>query len=199
MIIQNGAIVLEQCGWPGNIGDSAAETGRAAVLGVRGLNLAQFRTDAGYVRHPTAPEGWRESDFSNDQALPLYLGFHGAPFLDLHLRSEMRDRYKGKLVPPGFRFSLDGKLWAAAWAVRVQGWLFALPYRWSDSKRWFERMDSSSADFLNYFVTIVWLHRRGYRVKPRPETMDKIRSYYLVEPNAFIVEYYEKAMQEVSK
>lgn len=73
MIIINGAIELEQCKWPGNIGDSMADTSRLHRQLTRiltdpknartytwhdiliSLDLTQFRTPEGYLRSLKAP------------------------------------------------------------------------------------------------------------------------------------------------
>lgn len=77
MIIVNGMIEMQQ-NEPGSlaaVGDSCAETCRAAILGCADLSFSGFQTPTGFLRHPrcaNVPQ-WDEADFSNDQLLPLMM------------------------------------------------------------------------------------------------------------------------------
>lgn len=102
MKLLEGAIELEQCEWPGNIGDQCADTLRlhramrklhqksllteAEWQLFRKINPNQFRTSVGLLRSLKAPfkgqldlngvpikDSWREDDTSGDQYLPWYL------------------------------------------------------------------------------------------------------------------------------
>jgi hypothetical protein len=90
IIDEYGLIRTEHDTMPGAIGDSCAESARYYLL-KKGLyqmtkaeevNFARafrhLRTDQGYLRHPLAPEGWRESDFVTDQALHFISPFKPA-------------------------------------------------------------------------------------------------------------------------
>jgi hypothetical protein len=189
-IDEHMTVIMEKDGWPGDVGDSCAETARLAILSpdyfAPVLSPNQFIGIGGFLRHPTAPEGWRESDFSNDQLLPLILA--------TGLRGEWWKIPGTKtIVSPGVWFAARASWRGLAETVRLQNTLFAMPYRWSDSKKWFERSSGSSADYLNYFVSIVFLRRMGIWIEPRPETEEKIRSYYANEPNsAWLLDEYRK-------
>jgi hypothetical protein len=225
-IDEYGCIEMEHVSWPGSIGDSAAESARyehlRMLLGnyVSVVNLERFVTPLGYVRHPTAPgEGafgeengkpspsWRETDFSGDQALPLYLAWRrGTNFT----RSEqMKARIKsagwrtgnGDFVSPGFFGILIESDIISSASLLVQALLFKLPYRWSDSKKWFERNDDSSGDYLNFFHAAVYAPRpvRWLLTKlvPKELLLKKIVSYYDPEPSVWwLLELYEKAIKE---
>ena len=112
------SVVRERDGYPGDIGDSCADTARLFVLDPMALfyepalNLDVFWTPRGYVRHPLAPErddngeSWREDDFSSDQALPLLLAYEVSRNI---LRTNLANRLciaswrtgDGNLVSPG--------------------------------------------------------------------------------------------------
>jgi hypothetical protein len=184
----NGMIEMEQCAWPGSVGDSMAETSRYAILTGAKLDQWKFRALGCYCRHQSvqALPGWDVSDTSNDQLLPFILatGITGA---------WNKIPCTKTIVSPGVYFAIRGMWKAFALTVKAQNLIFALPYRWSDSKKWFEKTVGSSADYLNYFVSIVFLRRMGIVVEPRPETMDKIKSYYEKEPNSsWLIEEYIK-------
>lgn len=84
-----GMVALEQCPWPGNIGDSCADSFRRLnlkifVAGPSGflpevlITYRHTTTPNGDLRHPTAPEkdekgnNWKEPDFSGDQWIAKY-------------------------------------------------------------------------------------------------------------------------------
>ena len=184
-IDEYGCVVMEKDGTPGDLGDSCAESSRLDIIAPvhrHKLDLNAFVTANGFVRHPKSP--WREDDFSNDQALPLILA-------DYIRGAWWKIPGTNTIASPGVWAAVRGNWKLLALTVKMQNLLFALPYRWSDSKKWFERTSGSSADYLNYFVSIVFLRRRGITVKMRPETLDKVRSYYANEPRSdWIVEAY---------
>jgi hypothetical protein len=217
-------LVRENVTWPGKIGDSAAESARYEDLKMLlgdykfELNLKAFRTELGYLRHPTAPEkgqldmngfpipdSWREDDFSSDQAIPLYLAYRqaGMPEADEMKRRIQRAGWKTgnrKLIHPGFYAILNDWRWLECLSVLVQGIIFKLPYRWSDSSKWFEKMDQSSADYLNYVHTAARVPRI-FRTEDADTIKLKIRQYFVEnanpEPNCeFVLEKYERVIDK---
>lgn len=185
-----GCIEMEQCGWPGNIGDSCAETCRLKLLDGVILGLDVFKTDLGFVRHPTAPEGWRESDFSGDQALPLLMTGGGD--------SRIAFKNVGCFL---VYFKAHNLLFVA---TLIQALLFKVPLRWDDGRKRFESGESSSADYLNFFMCMLFLHRRGSKLPlikwlvPRERVEGKVAAYYLSEPNsAWVTKLYFKRISEV--
>ncbi len=206
-------LVMEQCGYPGNIGDSCAETSRYVHLQclnglIPSLNLKQFITPLGYIRHPDAPaqdannQSWRESDFSSDQGLPLLLALQKTRSIK---SEDMRDWFRdhgwktgnGDFVSPSFLAVIKRWQWLLNLCILVQGILFRLPYRWSESENKFEEMKESSADYLNY------IHLANYVPKSlrliSAETLKiKVREYYKPEPNSdFIIDLYDKVIDNL--
>lgn len=203
-----GAINMEQVPYPGSIGDSCAETCRYNLL--YGLTHEQlysfyqlFVTRNGYLRHPEAPAGWREDDFSSDQAIPLYILFSEYGMKDLTDEFERRLREAGWKTGNGDYVSL---LFISA-AYRARGEqnsltdlpillqaiaLRFLPYRWNEVTKSLEHTDGSSCDWLNYYHLLLQARRRGHTIAsklarwltPHSMIMEKVRDYYSPEPNS---------------
>lgn len=181
MLIEAGMIIMQQTAWPGSIGDSCAETSRAIVLDKDGLSTAAFSTEKGYLRHPSAPEGWRESDMSNDQLLPLMLVDAsvkpGWPFI------------KGTrtLLSLGSML-IQWQQWKLLNLINiVQGWL--LPGSDKDE----------SADYLNYVIIYIWLRDNGHWATlniPVDTVLKKVEDYYRPEPNAWVVDLYKQKLKQ---
>lgn len=225
-----GFIEMEQAPYPGSIGDSCAETFRyfnlcATVGRIRGsevpditrahvLNLFnQIRTDNGFLRHPTAPEGWREDDFSFDQCLPLLLALESWGLDAEHsavVQSLVKAKYRtgnGDLVPP--------TLWSATRSgllgglpVLLQGLAMKhLPYRWNDERMRLEKQSQSSADYINWVHLIFrfervghnWTTRRAKSLFSASEILFKIRHYYAPEARAFVLPLYAEAVEHIFK
>jgi hypothetical protein len=197
MIIDElGTVVMEQSGHPGNTGDSMAETSRLFILGDRRVNLHPFITEQGWVRHPNTP--WREPDMSNDQLLPWVLATQLAttPYFNFNA---YKIRGSSTWLQPGTICAMRG--WYSMLNIIncLQGYaLKCLPYRWSDSKKWFERTDDHSADYLNYTIVFLFLAQtnRPATLSIHPDLiMQKIKRYYRPEPNSeWVVQNYEKML-----
>lgn len=172
---------MDQCDWPGSVGDSVHETARAAIL-LGHTCPTVFTTSNGFLRHPTLVDkpGWDAADFSNDGLLPYMLA-----------RPEI---YPGMVYIRGTKtlLSLGCQLikWRA-WRLLnliniVQGWLLPGPNKYE------------SADYLNYLVIYVFLKRNGKWATlniPKAECINKVRSYYKPEPNStWIIDAYERAL-----
>jgi hypothetical protein len=191
MRIVNGMVEMKLDGYPGDIGDSCAETSRLALLrgSSEGLNLAGFKVNGVWRRHPETPDAWT---FSGDQAFPLLLAGSG----DISLA------FKN----PGC-FAAYFKLYILLELLTIaQALLFLIPYRWSDDNRdkGFVRSEGSSADYLNFFMGMLVLHRAkelGFILKklvPKHRLEGKIASYYLNQPNsAWFTDLYFKCINEV--
>lgn len=205
-IDEYGTIELEQCSWPGSIGDSCAETARYAhLLMLNGeyrlpVLLNRFITHTGYIRHPTAPDGWRESDFSSDQALPLYLALKRNAAIPELLQAESRLRWRtgnGQLVSPALFFAIRRLDVMFSLVTLAQVALFKLPWRWSDERHWFERSEGSSADYLNWLHCAVYCPRWIRRLISADLLKQKIADYYKPEPNsAFLLSLYNKIIEK---
>lgn len=183
---------------PGHLGDSCAETSRWVCLGgeLDSKILEQFISHHGYLRHPDAPYGpprslhsWRESDMSSDQLLPLLMAAQKInPMLAETIKARLQSTWMvgpGHIAPPALLALAYGNLWWFKQLTQLQTYIFKIPWRWSDSKKWFERTEGSSADFLNYFISIVYLKRHGIVVKYDVEKVrEKIVSYYANQVNS---------------
>lgn len=211
----HGAVVMEEVPYPGNIGDSCAETCRYRLLS--GLTFEEllklstaFITPTGYIRHPTSP--WGEDDFTSDQALPLYLLFAGFD------QTEWRDEFERRLKDAGWKTGngdYANLLFISAIyrAHQKQTWLTDLPillqalavrfipYRWNEVAKWFERTEGSSCDWLNYFHVLnqgrrdteTITRKLAKLITPHSMVMTKIRSYYVNEPNSStLLEMYQR-------
>lgn len=215
-------IIRESEFWPGSIGDSCAETSRyehlVSILEAAGpeVDLHQFVTATGFIRHPTAPikddkgKSWRETDFVSDQALPLFLASQAS---DPSIANIMRARIRqagwrtgnGDLVSPGLFALLTNRIWLLNICTVVQGLIFKFPWRWNDEKKALERSNKSSADYLNWIHASIhggWLTRK---MVFKSTLKAKIRNYYqapqkdpnLVEPNTqWIVDLYDQAIDK---
>lgn len=201
-----------------NLGDSCAETCRAIVLGADKGGWGNFITSKGYIRHPDlANEGpaWDERDFSNDQFLPLLMvmlmdKFYSQVFDITQNKNKTKIYGTNTILSAGCWALLRKQFWLLNLVNIVQGWIFSIPYRWSDSeeakkKFWrVERSEGESADYLNYIVTYVFLKKMGKWAtlnRPKEECLQKVKAYYLLghdfEPNSeWIVDLYEKALNE---
>lgn len=215
MKIENGAVISETSDFPGSHGDACAETARLFILSYsnnsevwRELNIYQFETETGYLRHPKLWNWWGgENDFSNDQALPLMMAMDahetnvGLTRLDV-MRSRLKWRIppKGAILSPGVWF-LARKMWTMfCLATIAQALVFRLPIRWDDGKKRFARQSESTADWLNYAVSLVyladcgeaWAVRACLRLTRTEEILARIERYYLPETHRqpILTEYY---------
>lgn len=169
MKLIDGAYEMEQ-NEPGSlaaVGDSCAETGRAAVLGLPGpFKFSNFKTAKGFLRHPRCAgvQYWDEADFSNDQLLPLMMAT-GCKDVGLF-------RIKGTqtLLSLGAQLIRLGLLKQLAFVNSIQSLL-----------------NPSPADCLNMAVIAVWLRKQGVQAKlyiSNAELMRRIEAYYQPEPNS---------------
>lgn len=196
----------------GNLGDSCAETCRAAILGDARGDWAKFILPQwkGYVRHPLLEhvKGWDAKDFSVDQAMALFMWVYlNTP--DIFHEFQKANRFficgTRTLLSVGNWAALRKQWWLLERANQVQGWLLTKTYRWSDDKHWFEKVDGKVQDFLNMICIHIFLKRIGRPTKlPRPveECMSAVRKYYLegddAEPNSeWIVKLYQECIEGV--
>lgn len=188
-------VKFEQTGYPGNIGDSCAETSRLShlrqLLGLstNDLALSPFVSTTGFLRHPTAPEGWRENDFTSDQGLPLFVASRGtdpsiAELLQSRIKAAGYRTGNGDLVNPMFFGLLTDRMWLVNAATAVQAVLFKLPYRWNEAHKTIEKMEGSSADYLNWIHGAVYAKPWARKLVSKETLKAKIRNYYAVEPNS---------------
>jgi hypothetical protein len=219
MVLDNYRFIkMEQCLWPGSTGDSCAETGRYITLSYLigedpEINLFPFMTDKGFLRHPETL--WREDDFTSDQMAPF---LSAASLTQPLLAGIAVNRIKnagwktgnGDYITPGLLASIkrvqNSKIqWIYDLAFLGQALIFKLPIRWSDSKRWFERSEGSSADYLNFLNGIAfakakkkltWPMKLALKLTGKAKIMSKVEDYYFVEPNSqWILDIYKKALE----
>lgn len=190
MQIIDGAVV-RNIPWPGCIGDSMRETANLHCMLrkleernihfrepdiLKKINLTQFRTSDGYLRHkdapdkgiPIAPAGyinagerilvkdsWREKDTSGDQYILWFREIgHQVP-IGKDLQKEMRSRViknlmrygNGDLIHPGFFAEIVNWDWLRKQNLNTQVDLFEQKYRYNDELNKFEPNENSSADY----------------------------------------------------
>jgi hypothetical protein len=188
------------------------------------------RRDSGFLRHPALEnyvdkkgKSWGVTDYTFDQGLPMYLCVwaYGLNTEGLEIEERWEKKWQtapGKFLPPNYfvmkqrnggwqSVVTDLPLLLQAWGMKY------LPYRWSDdpNKKWyqrFEKMESSSADYLNWLHLILQAEYKGHTFISRRAknaftsgvVMGKIRAYYLPEPNSeWVVALYQQAIDQVYK
>jgi len=190
-----GLIVSDLSGMPSAAGDSAAETGRWLHLKIlldepRDISVINnFRTIGGYVRHPSPllPYDWRESDFSSDQWLPLFLAARAAPFYQFWIEMVTRLREagwrtgNGNLCSPILYALVNENQWLINMCVAAQALLFKLPWRWSDSAKRFESTQNSTGDYLNWLHAAIHADPWARKLVNPTKLVTKIESYYATE------------------
>lgn len=194
---------------PGCYGDSCANTSRFLLLesltGNFRPDLAAFRTELGYLRHPESP--WREDDMTSDQCFPLLAGLIVSnPQLAEEAKLRLRNKTgNGDLSSPSLMALCRDLHLTLALLNALAAILFKLPYRWSDSKRKLEKIDNdqNAGDYLNWFATVNFLHLAGYhkcariaRLGVSKETVSKkIHFYFRNEPNVdWVLNAYDAAI-----
>lgn len=202
-------IIMEHVGFPGNVGDSCAETSRYKnLLMYTGRPqhlepLQQFITDKGYVRHPDSP--WREDDFSSDQALPLYLALkkfkHVSPAAE-QMKARIKDAGwktgNGDFISPLFYALLVENKTLLFIALMTQALLFKFPWRWNDEKHWFESTKGSSCDYLNWFHAALEIDSSKWRRRmiSDDKLIEMVKHYYAGEPRSdWVVNQYIEAIR----
>lgn len=201
---EKSLMISETSPWPGSIGDSCANTARSEVLIPKDCEkLNYFFTATGCVRHPTAPDGWREDDFSVDQLFPLFMACE-APQQSKLLKQFSTRAGNGQLLSP------------VAWAIMHEWFklaniflwtqlniLFKFPFRYSDADglKWYQRVERTnlaSADWLNWFCACVYLKRKGqlHIDVPVERVSNKVFDYFVNEPrNIAVLQDYEEAFK----
>lgn len=203
-----------------NLGDSAADTCRAYILGQRWMAdpfdpamMFSAPGKAGFLRHPDLADrkDWNAPDFTNDQLIPLMM----AQDLYWGMRSHKIKWLSGPFIKGTWKLAQPAVyaiLWRQWWLLdimnRIQGRLLGLSFRWSDDKSEGTGFRSSAGkvqDYPTMICTTVFLNRIGYKAKlPRPaiECMAAIVKYRQdpadFEPNAeWEIELYRHAILEL--
>lgn len=210
MKIKDGEVISEIWpeGTPANYGNSMAETGRYAHLlffanesPLAEIKLLNFITKYSYVEsaNPLCPSDW---EVSSDQCLPWFLAIKCC---SLWAPTEMRYRIKdsqwktpdGNYVSPMFYAILTRNNFLLNLFVGLQALIFKLPWRWNDQQKKFESSVGSSADYLNWFHCALYCKSWVRYLVPKSTLLDKINSYYAIEPNAkWLLDLYKKVIDE---
>lgn len=207
-------IIMEQSGLPGGYGDSCAETSRyitlLAVIDEKVIiDLSGFVTDKGILRHPKSP--WREDDTSLDQMYPLLAAASLTEDtkelrheIDEYITGNRGRTYNDKILTLGMNAQIDrsrGKP-GLDLALIGQALLFKIPFRWSDSKKKFEK-NTDSSDYLNFVNGLAFAHLKhptwaskvAKLLTNKDKVLQKIKDYYSPEPNSeWLIKIYEKAL-----
>lgn len=201
VIDKYGCLIMEHSSWEGNRGDSCAETARYAHLKMllgdykQDYNLNSFVIPGlGYVRHPDLLHfvdekgvSWGLTDFSSDQALPLYLAFKKASMW--YEFDEMSERLwysgfrtgNGDLLSPGLLAEyFDYQVLRSGLLVGQVG-LFHFKYRWNDELNKFQETEESSCDYINFIHTAVYAPQWVRDLTDKEVLKQKVWSYYLIE------------------
>lgn len=205
---------MEQCGWPGSIGDSCAETSRYKHLKMllgedsSDVNTTAFFTNYGILRHPTAPyeddngDSWREDDTTTDQALPLFLASkdHWRDLVKTTIKNNNYRTGNGDLVSPIFFAFLTNQMWLVSVSTYVQGLLFKLPWRYNEVTKGFEPMKESYADYLNYIHAGVYSGAWSRKLISAAHLKKMVAAYYEKEPNCqFLLDLYYRVIDKYWK
>lgn len=216
-----GYIELNQTDRPGSIGDSLAYTSQyitiAYVAGKLGdkINLFAFVSEKGPLRHPDSP--WRENDTSGDQVYPLIAASAlTQPVLSYRVIKQIKDAgYRtgnGDKIPPGMygqirRAQRKNALWVSDLPIFIQALFFKIPIRWSDSKKWFEKSEGSSSDYLNFINAlafakaednITWPMKLAMKLIPKQKVLEKVKDYFKPEPNVqWLLDLYKEALEVI--
>jgi hypothetical protein len=182
---ENGLMISEECSWPGNVGDSCANTARSELLNPQGQPMCHFVTGKGFVRYTNLPADWMEDDFSDDQCLPLYMA---AP-TPIKIAIRTRLPYKagnGNIHAPLTYCIIWGHHRLANLLLLAQLFFMTkVKWRWDDGKRSFQPTEGSACDWLNWFATCVYLKRLGALsfTPPIDLVSQKVYTYFQSEPN----------------
>ena len=198
-------------GSPGRIGDSCANTSRWMHLQLKVNKLCKnpqrldhFLTPVGFIRHPMSP--WRENDFPTDQGLPLYIAFDvtgnyaSCRHMKEHIKKNNHTMDGHNIISPIMWALINEKFGWLKFFLRAQAWIFKLPWRWNDEKKWFERSSDSTCDYLNWFHAALYVPE-ALRYVPKDTLRAKIQAYFLPkekpEPNGWwLVELYHQAIDQ---
>ena len=222
-----GCLLSQPLKFPSSYGDSAADTSRHVVNlnGVGSEHLSQFFTKDGEIRHPDLigyvdekGNPWDERDFSVDQWLALWVACSLYwPSLRMMMFAKLRERMlrvgDGSFINPMMIASIKRTYRKQNWfydlAFLIQALAFKyLPFRWSDSKTWFESSSNNSGDYLNWFVagplfalrtnTFTLSMRFCLKLIPKERVIERVSTYFRDEPNAeFVLNAYNNAIKEV--
>lgn len=218
-------LVSEVSSYPGSHGDSCANTARFQILtnGPTAHVLNKFFVNEGQVRHPSLygyvsdkGESWSYDDFSVDQWIPLFIA-------TMLYEPILAKRMLVKLVENKWRVG-DGTLINVmfisifARAARKSSWFKDLPilihalgtlipWRWSDADKRIESSEGSSADYLNWFLSVMYAHRTKSNtlsiklsklIITETKLLAKIKDYCRIEPDGeWLVALYETSIKEV--
>ena len=220
----NGLIVLEQCSFPGSIGDSAAETSRMVTLQrLLGLpiqsDLALFVTDKGVLRYPTSP--WRENDTSGDQVAPLIAAgdqSHQQAVIN-QIKANGYKTGNGNLINPGFFANMQRAngvwiQWPWDLAILGEAFILALPFAWNPNASminpltWLVSSSNQTAPYLNWINALAFARQKKWtlpcwlatKIVSKKKALAAVKSYYSVEPKVqWLLDLYDQAANEIWK
>lgn len=230
-------LYMEHEGPPNCYGDSCAETSRFwHLLYIRekvinnGImihpsiqpiqqdirtSLNNFITDKGYIRHPLVPEDWKETDFTSDQGMPLYLAFDKWNLVDE--QTQMYNRLKENkwrtgngdiIAPPFIAILLRPKYkYLADLIIFFQAFIMKFfPYRWNDGKKCIESTENSSGDYLNFVHAVfnsiyygdTFISKWTRKLFTKEFINGKLEHYYKPETNVrWLLDIYKEVVNKV--
>lgn len=161
-----GIIISDSSPFPGSHGDSCAETCRFIVLGGdTNTDPWIFVTHKGALRHPDLANIWDETDFSNDQMLPLLMAKRKSIYCDFILRhARLRIPGTRTIMNPAVLALYHGLIRTFGVASVIQGLILRLfPFRWNENKG-FQWSSEYGADYLNLIASVAFLRRQGHNI-----------------------------------
>lgn len=223
---QNGLVVLDQTGPPGNTGDSCCYTSCMITLQTLlgqplSSNLSLFVTPQGVIRYPGSV--WNASDTSADQVAPLLAACSltqpalAAEILQQLDNSDFRTG-NGTLANPCLMAQMaraEGTILQQLWdiSILVQALIFRLPFAWNPNasvkpNSWFISSAGQSSGYLNFinflaFATAkknstiaCWLAKK---VISSEKAMAEVTAYFVPsEPNVeWMLNLYRQALPKI--
>lgn len=169
-----------------------------------------FRSEKGYLRHPELVRIWDESDFSNDQLVPLLMAQHlGSQFVLREFR--LRIRGTNTIMTPASLALYHGLIRTFGVASVAQAVILRLiPFRWNENKG-FQWSSDYGADYLNLISSVAFLRRMGHgflawlilAIAGRSRSFKAIYKHYSNEPKStlrdIVLEMYREAIYKGEK
>lgn len=220
----NGLVVLEQSAFPGNTGDSCAETSRLVTLQILlgddiHSELHLFIVSGGIIRYPDSP--WGITDTSSDQVSPLIVA---TALTDLSLTKTITNILEenhlrtgnGDIVTPGLLANLERAenhrfLWFMDLTNLLQALIFKLPLTWNPSatinpKTWLISSKTQSSGYLNWINNLAfakikgdtWPNKLAKKLIKKEKALEMVRNYYAPEQNsAWLLTLYSSALEKI--
>jgi hypothetical protein len=215
----NGLLVMDQEGFPGNIGDSCAETSRYVTLqyllgNPPKIDLSPFDTSLGVIDYPSSP--WGPNTTSDDQVSPLIAATsltnsQLCKTITLQVEDAGYKTGNGQFIHPSSFAQLERSqgsivqgLWD--WTIVFQALLFKVPVYWNDGTKSFQTTANDEADYLNFVNFLAFAKQKRWtlacwlatKLTSSSVVMAKVSGYYQKEPNVqWLLDIYQQSIKKV--